>query len=50
MAPQDLVVLAEIGALEAIDAAFATARDANSAVTLDAPSGQRVVDAGSAQL
>ena len=40
----------EIGALDAIDAAFATVADTNSADALDDPAGQQVVDHGSAQV
>jgi hypothetical protein len=40
----------EVGALEAIDAAFARMPNATSAVTLDALPGQRLVDAGFARL
>jgi hypothetical protein len=40
----------EVGALDAIDTAWGTVPDANSAVTLDALPGQRVVDAGFAGL
>jgi integrase len=41
---------AEIGALDAIDAAFATVPDAESAQALTIPPGPRAVDHGSAQV